>query len=248
MVNFFHSLFSFEFYLPTTCVNNTVPVSKVSIGFALCVAGGQPAKRERALQLAILRDADLATVSAKSIRRSLEAQTGTSLNPIKKEINAFIGDIFVKFQEQQEKSSPAAAAAATKSRAQDSTTKVVKKTTSPVIKKPAQKKKKEVKEKRVIDWPLLKVSPPLSDIIKTDLCSRPQTVKKMWEYIREHNLQSESDKRVLRCDDKLRELCDGEKEVSAFSINKYTQKCFTNIPKEDQPKYKQILLEREAQD
>jgi len=69
----------------------------------------------------------------------------------------------------------------------------------------------------------------------------------MWEYIREHNLQSETDKRVLRCDAKLKELCDGEDEVSAFSINKYTQKCFTNIPKEEQPKYKQILLEREAQ-
>ncbi|CAO3649275.1 unnamed protein product [Mucor fragilis] len=193
---------------------------------------------------AILKDADLATVSAKSIRRSLEAQTGTSLDPIKKEINAFIGDIFVKFQQQQEKSSPPPPV----SRAQDINAKVVKKTTSTAIKKPAQKKKKEVKEKRVIDWPLLKVSPPLSDIIKTDLCSRPQTVKKMWEYIREHNLQSETDKRVLRCDAKLKELCDGEDEVSAFSINKYTQKCFTTIPKEEQPKYKQMLLEREAQD
>lgn len=119
------------------------------------------------LQLAILKDADLATVSAKSIRRSLEAQTGTSLDPIKKEINAFIGDIFVKFQQQQEKSSPPPPV----SRAQDINAKVVKKTTSTAIKKPAQKKKKEVKEKRVIDWPLLKVSPPLSDIIKTDLVS-----------------------------------------------------------------------------
>lgn len=121
-------------------------------------------------QLAILKDADLATVSAKKIRRTLEAQTGTSLDPIKKEINAFIGDIFVKFQEQQDKSSSPPPAPA-KSRAQDINAKVVKKTTSPAIKKPAQKKKKEVKEKRVIDWPLLKVSPPFSDIIKTDLVS-----------------------------------------------------------------------------
>jgi chromatin remodeling complex protein RSC6 len=69
----------------------------------------------------------------------------------------------------------------------------------------------------------------------------------MWEYIREHKLQSESDKRILKCDAKLKELCDGQDEVSAFSINKFTQKCFQVIPKEEQPKYKKILLEREAQ-
>lgn len=222
MLNFFHSLFNLNF-------------SPLDI---MC-------EQYRANIEAILKDADLATVSAKSIRRSLEAQTGESLDHIKKEINAFISEIFVKFQEQQEKASQSPA----KSRAQDINSKVVKKTTAPAIKKPAQKKKKDVaKEKRVIDWPLLKVSPPLSDIIKTDLCSRPQTVKKMWEYIREHNLQSETDKRVLHCDAKLKELCDGEDKVSAFSINKYTQKCFTTIPKEEQPKYKQILLQREAQE
>ncbi|KAI8639144.1 SWIB/MDM2 domain-containing protein [Parasitella parasitica] len=189
---------------------------------------------------AILRDADLSTISTKTIRRKLESQTGASLDPIKKEINAFIGDIFVSFQQQKTSS--------VVSRADEIEAKVVKKTTPATIKKPAApRKKKEAKEKRVIDWQLLKVSPPLSDIIKTDLCSRPQTVKKMWDYIREHGLQSETDKRVLKCDAKLKELCDGQDEVTAFSINKFTQKCFTVIPKEEQPKYKQILLEREAQ-
>lgn len=122
------------------------------------------------LQLAILKDADLSTVSTKSIRRALEAQTGTSLDSIKKEINAYISEVFVKFQQQQEERKPSLSPPA-KSRAQDINAKVVKKTTSTPIKKPAQKKKKEVKEKRVIDWPLYKVSPPLSDIIKTDLVS-----------------------------------------------------------------------------
>lgn len=122
------------------------------------------------LQLAILKDADLSTVSTKSIRRALEAQTGTSLDSIKKEINAYIGEVFVQFQQQQEERKPSLSPPA-KSRAQDINAKVVKKTTSTPIKKPVQKKKKEVKEKRVIDWPLYKVSPPLSDIIKTDLVS-----------------------------------------------------------------------------
>ena len=113
--------------------------------------------------IAILKDADLSTITTKTIRRTLETQTGTSLDPIKKEINAFIGDIFLNIQ--QQRSSPPVV-----SKTEDKS-KVVKKTTPATIKKPVQRKKKELKEKRVIDWPLLKVSPPLSDIIHTNLVS-----------------------------------------------------------------------------
>jgi hypothetical protein len=51
--------------------------------------------------------------------------------------------------------------------------KTIKKTTAPVIKKKAApKKKKEPTEKKPINWPLLKVLPPLSDLIHTDLVSK----------------------------------------------------------------------------
>lgn len=67
----------------------------------------------------------------------------------------------------------------------------------------------------------------------------------MWEYIRLHNLQLETDKRVIICDDKFKELCDGEERITAFSMNKYTQKFFVPIPKEEQEKYRATLRQQE---
>lgn len=69
-------------------------------------------------------------------------------------------------------------------------------------------------------------------------------MKKIWEYIRKHNLQVPTDKRKLTCDANLKALT-GLDEVSAFSLNKYTQKCFIPIPDEEQEHYKQIFKERE---
>lgn len=34
--------------------------------------------------------------------------------------------------------------------------------------------------------------------------SRPQTVKKIWAYVKERDLQDPSDKRQIRCDDSMR--------------------------------------------
>lgn len=109
-----------------------------------------------------MKESDLSTITTKKIRRELEAQTGASLDHIKKEINAFIEDIFINFG--KEKPAPAASLVV-------DNRKTIKKTTAPVIKKAPPKKKKEPTEKKPINWPLLKVLPPLSDLIHTDLVS-----------------------------------------------------------------------------
>ncbi|KAL9597481.1 MAG: hypothetical protein Q9219_005114 [cf. Caloplaca sp. 3 TL-2023] len=49
--------------------------------------------------------------------------------------------------------------------------------------------------------------------------SRPQTVKRIWEYVRRHNLQEPSDKRQIRCDDKMRAVFRTER-VNMFKMNK----------------------------
>lgn len=67
----------------------------------------------------------------------------------------------------------------------------------------------------------------------------------MWEYIRKHSLQLETDKRMINCDANFKELCDGADQINTFTLNKYTQKCFEVIPKDEQPKYKEIVAERE---
>ena len=47
-------------------------------------------------------------------------------------------------------------------------------------------------------------SAALAAVIGTDPVARPEAVKKMWEYIKAHNLQDPKDKRTIIADDKLR--------------------------------------------
>lgn len=49
--------------------------------------------------------------------------------------------------------------------------------------------------------------------------SRPQTVKKVWEYIRENELQDPSDRRQIRCDDAMRAVFKQDR-VHMFTMTK----------------------------
>ena len=56
----------------------------------------------------------------------------------------------------------------------------------------------------------------------TDSCnqlSRPQTVKRIWQYVREHDLQDPRDKRQIRCDDAMRAVFKADK-IHMFTMNK----------------------------
>lgn len=50
----------------------------------------------------------------------------------------------------------------------------------------------------------LNLSPALSDLLGETSLSRPQTTKKIWEYIKGRDLQDPSDKRHILCDEKMR--------------------------------------------
>lgn len=49
--------------------------------------------------------------------------------------------------------------------------------------------------------------------------SRPQTVKKIWEHIRAHDLQDANDKRMIRCDEPMRAVFKQDK-IHMFTMNK----------------------------
>ena len=66
---------------------------------------------------------------------------------------------------------------------------------------------------------LMILSQPLSEITGTTELSRPQTVKKVWEYIKAKDLQDPSDKRQIICDDTMRRVFKSEK-VHMFTMNK----------------------------
>lgn len=53
---------------------------------------------------------------------------------------------------------------------------------------------------------------------KTQL-SRPQTVKKVWQYIRENELQDPSDRRQIRCDEAMRAVFKQDR-VHMFTMTK----------------------------
>lgn len=61
---------------------------------------------------------------------------------------------------------------------------------------------------------------PLAAIVGTDPLPRGQVVAKMWDYIRKHDLQKPTDKRVIVADDKLK-LLFGKDECSMFEMNKF---------------------------
>ncbi len=59
-------------------------------------------------------------------------------------------------------------------------------------------------------------APALTD---SNQLSRPQVVKKLWDYIKGHELQDPSDKRQILCDDKLQAVFKQDK-INMFSMNK----------------------------
>ncbi|CAL5865940.1 uncharacterized protein PFLUO_LOCUS147 [Penicillium psychrofluorescens] len=78
--------------------------------------------------------------------------------------------------------------------------------------------KKEVNRTGGFHKPL-NLSPPLSELLGEVTLSRPQTVKKVWQYIRDHDLQDPSDRRQIRCDDAMRAVFKQDR-VHMFTMTK----------------------------
>ncbi|KAJ5239373.1 hypothetical protein N7468_003992 [Penicillium chermesinum] len=79
--------------------------------------------------------------------------------------------------------------------------------------------KKEVNRSGGFHKPL-NLSPPLSALLGGEVTlSRPQTVKKVWQYIRENELQDPSDRRQIRCNDAMRAVFKQDR-VHMFTMTK----------------------------
>src|SRR5690606_38086319 len=60
-------------------------------------------------------------------------------------------------------------------------------------------------------------SPALAAVIGSEPVARPEAVKKLWEYIKAHNLQDPKDKRTIVADDKLRAVF-GKDSAGMFEL------------------------------
>ncbi|KAK5123973.1 hypothetical protein LTR85_002170 [Meristemomyces frigidus] len=66
---------------------------------------------------------------------------------------------------------------------------------------------------------LMNLSEPLQALLGESQLSRPQTVKRIWAYVKERNLQDPSDKRQIRCDELMRGVFKSDK-IHMFTMNK----------------------------
>ena len=65
----------------------------------------------------------------------------------------------------------------------------------------------------------MQLSPELEVVVGKGPMSRGDVVKKMWDYIKAHNLQNPANKRNVMSDDKLRTIF-GKDEVTMFEMTK----------------------------
>ncbi|TMW55945.1 hypothetical protein Poli38472_008593 [Pythium oligandrum] len=187
---------------------------------------------------AILHGADLEQLSRRMIRKQLEAQFHTELSAYKDKINETIIQIIQEQQqgdeeEEEEEEDNADDDEPEPSEEEDDDEEESK--PKKKAKKAAPKKKATTtatKRKRASSGTgnsssafnmLLSLSPELASVVGTDMMARPQIVKSLWEYIREHNLQDPSNKRVILLDERLRNVFKRD-TVTMFSMNMYLKR------------------------
>jgi chromatin remodeling complex protein RSC6 len=93
-------------------------------------------------------------------------------------------------------------------------------------KKPAAKKKK-VAAKRKPNAAFMKPMQPsaaLGAVIGNSAQPRTEVTKKIWAYIKKHDLQDSKNRRNINADDKLKEVFGGKKQVSMFEMTKLVNK------------------------
>ena len=67
-------------------------------------------------------------------------------------------------------------------------------------------------------------SSQLAHIVGSKPLSRGEAMRKLWDYIRKHDLQDPKNRRVIRADDNLLPIFDGNETLSMFEMTAYVSK------------------------
>ena len=70
----------------------------------------------------------------------------------------------------------------------------------------------------------LTVSPELAAVVGKGPMARSEVVKKLWVYIKGHNLQDSSNKRNINADENLKKVFGGKGTVDMFEMTKLVSK------------------------
>ena len=130
--------------------------------------------------------------------------------------DADAGKVGFEFEPRAGKAGAARGSAAAKTTGAKAT-KAVKAVKSTAAKAPKAAKPAAEKKKRAPAAGTLKPSAELAAVIGDELISRPQAMKKIWDYIKTHNLQDPKDKRTIVADAKLRPVL-GADSVNMFAL------------------------------
>lgn len=87
-------------------------------------------------------------------------------------------------------------------------------------KKAAAPKKKTARKPNAAFMKPLTPSKELAEIVGSSPLARTEVVKKIWAYIKKHNLQDAKNRRNINADDKLKAVFAGRKSVSMFEMTK----------------------------
>lgn len=70
----------------------------------------------------------------------------------------------------------------------------------------------------------LNPSPALAKVVGSKSMPRTEVVKKLWAYIKKHNLQDKKNKRNINADDTLKAVFGGKSTVNMFEMTKLVSK------------------------
>ena len=70
----------------------------------------------------------------------------------------------------------------------------------------------------------MKISSDLAEVVGAGPMPRSEVVKKLWVYIKKHNLQDSSNRRNINADDNLRRVFGGKGTVNMFEMTKLVSK------------------------
>ena len=67
-------------------------------------------------------------------------------------------------------------------------------------------------------------SPQLAHVVGSKPLSRGEAMRKLWVYIKKHELQDPENRRMVRADDILLPIFDGQEQLSMFEMTAYVSK------------------------
>lgn len=178
---------------------------------------------------AILSASNPDEVTPKRIRKALQELFGVNLNSQRKAVNQMIVERFQEIQSKprvlvtQEELLERDEALAQRLQLDEEA--AAKKLRTHKVKKPKKGQKIPSKNNNLASRQLI-VMEPLSDLLGETSLSRTQVVKKLWEYIKQHDLQNPTDRREIMCDSQMEPIFG--KKMTMFSMNKLLSKYLKN--------------------